>query len=50
MKKMSMLAATLIGAAILAAIPISLHQSQEKGFITVRGQCLRRDGATPDTR
>ena len=33
MKKMSMIAATLIGASILAAVPISLHQSQEKGLL-----------------
>jgi hypothetical protein len=32
MKKMSMIAATLIGAAILAAVPISLYQSQQKGL------------------
>jgi hypothetical protein len=32
MKKMSTIAATLVGAAILAAVPISLHQSQEKGL------------------
>ena len=32
MKKMSMIAATLIGAAILAAMPISLRQFQEKGL------------------
>jgi hypothetical protein len=32
MKKRSMIAATLIGAAILAAVPISLHRSQEKGL------------------
>jgi hypothetical protein len=30
MKKMGMIAATLIGGAILAAVPVSLHQSQEK--------------------
>ena len=32
MKKMRMIAATLIGAAILAAVPMTLHQSQEKGL------------------
>jgi hypothetical protein len=32
MSKMSMIAATLIGAAILAAMPISLRQFQEKGL------------------
>ena len=33
MKKTGMIAATLIGGAILAAVPISLHQSQEKGLL-----------------
>src|SRR3954466_8370079 len=32
MKKMSMIGATLMGAAILCAAPISLHQSQVKGL------------------
>jgi len=32
MKKMRMIATTLIGGAIIAAVPISLHQSQEKGL------------------
>jgi hypothetical protein len=32
MEKMSMIAATLMGAAILCAAPISLHQSQDKGL------------------
>lgn len=32
MKKMSMIGATLIGAAMLCAAPISLHQSQDKGL------------------
>jgi len=32
MKKMSMIGATLLGAAVLCAVPISLHQSQNKGL------------------
>ena len=32
MKKMSMIGATLMGAAILCAAPISLHQSPVKGL------------------
>ena len=32
MKKMSVIAATLVGAAMLCAAPISLHQSQDKGL------------------
>jgi hypothetical protein len=32
MKKMSMMGATLLGAAVLCAAPISLHQSQHKGL------------------
>jgi hypothetical protein len=32
MKKLGMIVATLIGAGILAAVPISLQQSQEKGL------------------
>jgi len=32
MKKISVLAATLVGAAVLCAAPISLHQSQDKGL------------------
>jgi hypothetical protein len=32
MKKMGMIAATLIGGALLVAFPISLHQSQEEGL------------------
>ena len=32
MKKMSMIGATLLGAAVLCATPISLHQSQHKGL------------------
>src|SRR5215470_5071471 len=32
MKKISVIAATLVGAAILCAAPISLHQSQDKGL------------------
>ena len=32
MKKMSMIGATLLGAAVLCAAPISLHQSQHKGL------------------
>ncbi len=32
MKKMSMIGATLLGAAVLCAAPISLHQSQNKGL------------------
>jgi len=31
-RKMSMIGATLIGAAMLCAAPISLHQSQDKGL------------------
>jgi hypothetical protein len=33
MKKMRMIAAALIGGAILAVVPISLHQSPEKGLL-----------------
>jgi hypothetical protein len=32
MKKMSIIGATLMGAAILCAAPISLHQSQDTGL------------------
>jgi hypothetical protein len=32
MRKMSMIGATLVGAAILCAVPISLHQSQDRGL------------------
>jgi len=32
MKKLSLIAATLVGAAVLCAAPISLHQSQDKGL------------------
>ena len=32
MKKISVIAATLLGAAVLCAAPISLHQSQDKGL------------------
>jgi uncharacterized membrane protein (UPF0136 family) len=32
MKKISVIAATLVGAAVLWAAPISLHQSQDKGL------------------
>ena len=32
MKKISVIAATLVGAAMLCAAPISLHQSQDKGL------------------
>lgn len=32
MKKMSLIGATLIAAAMLCAAPISLHQSQDKGL------------------
>jgi len=32
MKKTGIITTTLIGGAILAAVPISLHQSQEKGL------------------
>jgi hypothetical protein len=32
MKKISVIAATLVGAAMLCAAPISLHQSQERGL------------------
>jgi len=32
MRKMVTIAATLIGGALLAAVPITLHQSQEKGL------------------
>ena len=32
MKKMSMIGAALIGAALLCAVPVSLHQSQDKGL------------------
>jgi len=32
MKKMSMIGATLLGAAVLCAVPISLHQSQNNGL------------------
>ena len=40
MRKMSMIPATLFGAAILAAVPISLHQSQEKGLLASTGECI----------
>ncbi len=32
MKKITLIAATLVGAAVLCAAPISLHQSQDKGL------------------
>ena len=32
MKKIGVIGATLIGAAILSAVPISLHQSQDKSL------------------
>ena len=32
MKKISVIGATLLGAAVLCAAPISLHQSQDKGL------------------
>ena len=32
MKKIGLIAATLVGAAVLCAAPISLHQSQDKGL------------------
>jgi hypothetical protein len=32
MKKMSVIGATLVAAAVLSAAPISLHQSQDKGL------------------
>ena len=32
MKKISVIIATLVGAAVLCAVPISLHQSQDKGL------------------
>jgi hypothetical protein len=32
MKKISLIAATLVGAAVLCATPISLHQAQDKGL------------------
>jgi hypothetical protein len=32
MKKISLIAATLVGAAVLCAAPISLHQSQDKAL------------------
>jgi hypothetical protein len=32
MKKISLIAATLVGAAVLCASPISLHQAQDKGL------------------
>ena len=32
MKKVSVIGATLVAAAVLCAAPISLHQSQDKGF------------------
>ena len=32
MKKISVIAATLVGAAVLCAAPISLHQTQDKGL------------------
>ena len=31
-KKISIIGATMLGAAVLCAAPISLHQSQDKGF------------------
>jgi hypothetical protein len=32
MKKISVIGATLVGAVVLSAAPISLHQSQDKGL------------------
>jgi hypothetical protein len=32
MKKISLIAATLVGAAVLCTSPISLHQAQDKGL------------------
>jgi hypothetical protein len=32
MKKMSLIAAALVGAAVLCTAPISLHQAQDKGL------------------
>jgi hypothetical protein len=31
-KKISIIGATMLGAAVLCAVPISLHQSQDKGL------------------
>jgi hypothetical protein len=49
MKKMSMIGATLIGAAMLSAAPISLHQSQDKGLSLSIDSAYARVGhpATP---
>ena len=40
MKKLSVIGATLLGAAVLCAAPITLHLSQDRGFV-------RRQGASP---
>ncbi len=49
MKKMSTIGATLIGAAILCAAPVSLHQSQDKGLLLSLSSAQARLGrpATP---
>ena len=49
MKKMSMIGAILMGAAILCAAPISLHQSQDKGLSVSLDRAYARVGrpATP---
>ncbi len=44
MKKMSMTGASLIGAAMLCAAPISLHQSQDKGLSLAQDSAYARVG------
>jgi hypothetical protein len=49
MKKMSIVGATLMGTAMLSAVPVSLHQSQNKGLSLSLDSAYARVGrpATP---
>jgi hypothetical protein len=44
MKSVSIIGATLIGAAMLVAAPISLHQSQDKGLSVALDSAAARVG------
>ena len=44
MKNISVIGATLVAAAVLCAAPISLHQSQDKGFSLSVDKALARIG------
>ena len=50
MKKISVITATLVGAAVLCAAPISLHQSQDKGLTLSVDKAQARIRATANTR